>query len=440
MKSKSLHTSIKRKKINTINSPTDNNDKPNDKGAIQLLLPHIWMLIPAMLLFKIVGEYTYNIPKLDDYDAILKFIIDFKKADFSTRLYLLFSQHNEHRILTSRIIYLLQYYLTGTINFKNIIYIGNLQLIPIFVLLACFIKRFTPSLWPIPAFAAALCIFDLGGYDNSGFAMAAIQNYGVVMYFLLSLYFYHTKGKHSIWIAPLLQIACTFSSGNGVIASMVIAASVLFTDKREFKIISIATFIIFTGLYFIGYHSTGDPNHKMGTLGQIIPFFLLELGAHFGFDNAKYWGGLILILVVFFSPISWKLKLNKEAVPLLAILFFAIMSLAASAIFRSSTENMQLAYAARYFVYNNMITAILFCLIFVRIYRKKSQWPVTAIMSVILLVSYKHNYDYGVSNYQLQEYRLLTRPYYYFAEKTEIATHIAEESCKLDIYCIEENR
>lgn len=186
-------------------------------------LKYAWLLIPWLLIVRTVAEYTYNIPKLDDYDAILGFMNDFAKADFGTRLQLLFAQHNEHRIFTSRIIYLLQYYITGSVNFKSIIYIGNLQLIPIFILFAYFIKRFVKTMWVVPAIAASLCIFDVAGYDNSGFAMAAIQNYGVVMYFALSLYFYHTKGRHNIWLAPLMQVLCIFSSGNGMVGAMLCA-------------------------------------------------------------------------------------------------------------------------------------------------------------------------------------------------------------------------
>lgn len=62
------------------------------------------------------------------------------------------------------------------------------------------------------------------------------------------------------------------------------------------------------------------------------------------------------------------------------------------------------------------------------------------VASLIILASYRFNYQYGIGNYQLQESRLLTRPYYYFNGKEDRAKVIADESCQLGIYCIEENR
>jgi hypothetical protein len=439
MNSKQLNKTLKSKDTGSL-PEVDNANKPNYRKAFIRTLPYSWLLLPFIILLKAVAEYTYNIPKLDDYDAILKFLNNFTQADFITRLQLLFAQHNEHRIVTSRIVYLLEYYLTGDVDFKSIIYIGNLQLIPIFIILIYFITRFVKSMWVIPAFIASLCLFDLAGYDNSGFAMGSMQNYGVVMYFLFSLYFYHTKGKHNIWLAPLLQILCTFSSGNGMIGSMVIAASVMFTNDKRLKIISAITFVVFSGLYFIGYSGSDDPNNKISGIAQIIPFYLVELGAHFGFENAKLAGCIVLVLLAIFFPIGKKFKLNNGAVPLLAILFFALGSLLTSAIFRSSSENMQLAYASRYFIYNNIITAILLCLIFAKVNGKKAQWPVTIALVILILAAYQHNYQYGIDNYKLQESRLLGKEYYYPNDRIEEARANAEKSCQLDIYCIEEHR
>src|SRR4051812_42559084 len=97
--------------------------------------------IPAIVYFAIVCQYAVNIPSQDDYGATLDFLCQYKLAHGTDKIWLLFSQHNEHRILSSRIVYVLYNQLSGTINFRHIIILANLQLLLVFVVTVALIRQ-----------------------------------------------------------------------------------------------------------------------------------------------------------------------------------------------------------------------------------------------------------------------------------------------------------
>ena len=97
------------------------------------------------------------------------------------KISLLFSQHNEHRIVFDRIVFLCHYYLFHEINFKVYIVFGNLGWILTTVMMVRYVqKNFQlplTHLLPIP-----YLLLSFTHLENMFFAMAAIQNYWFVFF------------------------------------------------------------------------------------------------------------------------------------------------------------------------------------------------------------------------------------------------------------------
>jgi hypothetical protein len=248
-------------------------------------LKNWWIFIPALLYFRIVNHYAVNIPWSDDYDAVLGFLLEFRAAAYHDKIVLLFSQHNEHRIFSSRLIYVLYDTLFGSINFRVLTFIGNVQLLVIFSISIHFIRNCIPEYWSIPAFIWGLCLFDLNSYENGGVTMTGVANYGIVMLFFISLFLYSLGKRNYLIPAVIVQIICMFSNGNGVIASFFIVVYALFTRDRVKIKFSIAALLIFAPLYFLHYVS---PPHDTvpHSIKHEIGFFFSLLGAHFSAEQA----------------------------------------------------------------------------------------------------------------------------------------------------------
>src|SRR5258708_39967878 len=114
-------------------------------------LKNVWIFLPVIPYFVILLRNAPNIPIMDDYEVILSFLSNWKQAGFGERMALLFSQSNEHRMLTSRLIYVLYYSLFGNINFRTLIFMADLQLVVIALISVYFIRRCLGRHWKIIA-------------------------------------------------------------------------------------------------------------------------------------------------------------------------------------------------------------------------------------------------------------------------------------------------
>jgi len=401
-------------------------------------LAHIWIFIPAFVFFKVLNDNAVNVPILDDYDAILNFLHDFKAASFINKLVLLFSQHNEHRILHSRLLYISYYSLFGDINFRNIIFLGNLQLLPIFLVSIYFIRKTVDRYWSILSFIWALCIFDLNTYGNAITSMTAVQNYGVVMFFFITLFLYSLDRKYII-PAAVFQFVGIFSSGNGILASLVVAIYTLFGNDKVKKITSVSITVVFSLLYFLHYvpPSSATPADPNGfNVGTAVRFIIKMIGDPLDFDSAFLWGIVILIVLAAVFPYK-NIRLNSKILPQVFIAGFCMATILASGYFRSNLKGV-VPQTSRYLIYPQLLLASIASFIFLKVKGKKIQLPAIIVLSVIMLKVYRGNYEFGKSGFEREAFKAQTRHYYY--PDTVRAKRIAQEASAAGIYSLEEER
>lgn len=116
--------------------------RPQSRGISLTMqfLKDAWIFLPAVPYFVVVLQNAPNVPIMDDYDAILAFLNNWRGADLMGKLSLLFQQYNEHRLLHSRIVYVLYYSLFGNVDFRNLILLADLQLVIIASVSVYFIR------------------------------------------------------------------------------------------------------------------------------------------------------------------------------------------------------------------------------------------------------------------------------------------------------------
>ncbi|MEI9934159.1 MAG: hypothetical protein WDM71_04770 [Ferruginibacter sp.] len=362
-------------------------------------------------------------------------MLKFKEAAFIDKVWLLFSQHNEHRILLDRIMFVLDYYIFGSLNFKYLIIIADLELVVIFLILISFIRKCIPKYWNICALIVAFCLFDLGNYENADWAMAGIQNYGVIMLFLLSLFFYNRNGKWAIVAAVFFQFMLVFSSGNGVVGCAVILLfTILQKDKSKIIIAAIAS-IIFISLYFLHYQQSQTPR---GTFDTTIPFFFKLSGAIISFDYAAFFGVVILALTFFTLPATKKINFKENTLPLVVTLVFVLGTMCTISYFRSnfSKESKDWFHGSKYLIYPHILLAVCFVFSFLKMKEKKFKWPVTIAFALIIIFVYQQNMEWGESGFARENLRLTSKPYYGVDEK--VAKEIEQKACAENIYCAED--
>src|ERR1035437_3110862 len=194
---------------------------------------NLCICLPPIIYLRTVYKYALNIPFYDDYDATLVFLINFKKATFNEKISLLFLQQGEHRAIIAKAITALHYLIYNNINFRHLIFFSSFFLLVFFIVFIYILKKSLSNHWNIAALILSLGIFDLNNSENAIFSSSGMFNYLIIMIFISSILFYSFKNKKYIIPAALLQLACIYSGGNGLIGAFFI---LLFTIlNRENK-------------------------------------------------------------------------------------------------------------------------------------------------------------------------------------------------------------
>lgn len=396
------------------------------------------VLVPIGIFLRYVNVYALNLPRQDDYDAILDFLINYERAgDGATKLSLLMAQHNEHRIFTSRLMFVLYHKLFGEFNFRHIIFLNATVLIGLFGTLAHFIRRALPSKWHAAVLGLSLCLFGLNHFENMDFAMAGMQNYGVILLMVGSVYCYSRSSNILIAPAVLLQALCVFSSGNGNLGSAFILLYCLLAKDKKRIIASLCTFLVFAPLYYYRYNPP-PPGFFTLNMAKVMPFFLHVVGAHFSFDQGIPAAILLLVVLLVGLPVRKWLRIEQKDLPLLCIAGFILASVAVMSVFRANMPG-STGYSSRYFIYPALLTAFTFAFVLVKYGDNKMviRFGVPPIV-VLLLLCYNWNCKDGRNGFKGFNEELRTMEYHY--PDKERGKRIADEACAMHIYCLEKNR
>lgn len=245
------------------------------KGALKLIVS-LFLLIPVVLYFGVWDYYAINIPKWDDH-PLKQFIIDFDRAsDWQTKLTALFKQHNEHRIVLTRLVTWLDFQVFGSLNYKHLMLAGNILLLGMLPLCHVILKNNKKPLFallPIP-----FLWLSLAQWENMYWGMASIQNFGVVTLSLWTLYLC-VNPKNSLYaISVPLAVLTVFTSPNGIFILPIGALLIFLTGNRQRLALWIVTSVAAVFFYFRGFEPAQNPESKASAL-QLIKGFMAFLGS-----------------------------------------------------------------------------------------------------------------------------------------------------------------
>ena len=272
------------------------------------------IIIPIVLFWYTFHKYAINIPHWDDF-AVRNSLANFLDAStFIEKIKSLFEQHNEHRILLTRLFALIVFQLKGFLDLKALMVIGNLGLMGI---LWVFYKTILKNNLNLLALAPlSFLIFNLGLYENTFWGMASVQNFWVIflafLCFYLLVYSYHKFSKSYFYLAVFICFLGTFSSSNGLLIPLIGLAILSFQRRKtELIIWSIASVMIFS-LYFFHYYKPLDNAAKvdlsdisllfkglLAVLGNAVDVSFIAPAKHL--DIAMATGVILIIFIVMFA-------------------------------------------------------------------------------------------------------------------------------------------
>jgi len=367
---------------------------------------HLHWVIASIILsiyFYMLWLYSVNIPFHDDYDNILQFYIQWNELDTEKFVVFLFSQHNEHRLLFNRLIFMSVYGVLGEIDLRIFIFIGNFALV---LILGVFLFLYKRSQWlPFISIISVFLLFQFGTNSTSFWAMASLSNYYVILFALLSMVFITQKRLTYFGLAIFFACLSVYTQANGLVVLVVglIYLGWLRLQSKQHNInIKFFIWLVFSlliiMLYFYGYSK--HTNHSSFTeavnkLSLLIGYFFAFLGStvyaplHFLTANrdlsiaiAVIFG---IILFVCFLYLTYRKAYKEQPIIYLFILF--LLGSALMATLGRYHFGLVQALSSRYLI-NSACLLIALSIAFSFIIKRSKIKQVGAIVLLFLVFSY----------------------------------------------------
>ncbi|MFH1074462.1 MAG: hypothetical protein V1752_05170 [Candidatus Firestonebacteria bacterium] len=384
------------------------------------------ILLPLALYYFTVYLFAENIPLSDDFPTVLGFLSAYLSLENTyDKICFLFSQFNEHRIVVNKLVSLAVYKVNGAVDFRQIILIGNIMLLPaIYAVYISFkknkdkFKYFIPVVFVIavPQFTGAIF-----------WATSVVQNISCLAFSLLALALLKKEGISRSITAFTFAILAVFSAGNGLFVLPAVIILLLFVKRKKAAVWWSIGAVFILLIYFYGYTTpVHDKLYYAGKPLSVIEFFFVFIGSPAVF-NVFYMKNLLgynaeliirLVSAIFGAAvIAYFILLAKKkyyttnpVIFTMFILFF--LTAIAAAVTRSGIGPMQ-AFTSRYRIIPVFIFALAY-LSFVEISKEKKAEKYYKYLIVLAVVfsflsyitnlpeikSCKDNLVFGITNWQ----------------------------------------
>lgn len=336
----------------------------------------IWLLVAiccAATLSFFIFEAALDIPFIDDYNALLDFIIQYLRTDSTEeKIHFIFRQHNEHRIVYARLILLLDYYVFGCTNLRHLIFLGSISLFLI-TLIFC-VEAFKHSKNILSIVPVVLLSLHFQHMGSLLWATSALQNIGVTSLACLAIWLLTRHGVFWQCMGIIFAFITTFASGTGPFIWVVLLLIALI-GRNVIQCMVIT--VLGTGSVLLFFHSYRFPVTEntsiTGKLAAMPEVILGVIGGTFdihekGTPLIPVIAGLLLVLIFTFCITRTRLAaLRKDPACqfLLGVFLFGVLSAIAISLGRGSyVEN-------RYKVISTLCVLATYNMVLIQLSRKR---------------------------------------------------------------------
>ena len=358
------------------------------KNAVKEAIPlndatPIWarlsILIGAVVFFVAAWAFlTANIPWEDDFDAILGFL----SWPPCERWRHLLDLHNEHRILTTRLIVEAVVQFCGKMDFRICMLVGNLFML---ILATIWFRMFRKLGYEWIGLAFFVLNLSLVHWANQLNALCANQNILAVLLPFTALILTQKRGGATFTLGMIMAILATFTSGSGVFVwPALFVTELIGLRNRKRLVIIVLLAIVIVGMYFALPNDRAPQIVKdvaqqgetvitkttiMGYTVEITPMFLLR---HIAYASTYFFacvGGVVILpwFNVFLGCVLFAIAIwlafsfrHIKSPAIFGLLIYLLCCCASCGVFRASSFNASVP--SRYQVVCQSIIAAIFYL------------------------------------------------------------------------------
>jgi hypothetical protein len=267
--------------------------------------------------------------------------------------------NNEHRMVTSRLLFIVQYHLTGTLNFDGLNWLGNLSILTACVILV--LHAGTPLRRLLLGLALGLMIFQLGNYENLLWSGASIDHFTVLLLATVAALALANPTTTRTVVAALAGIAASFTLAHGL---AIWPAGILALRARRRALLAwLVTGTAAATAFLSGFRvneAQSFPEASIEAALRVMKYWLALLGAtpSVGHTELAPWAGAALL-----GGIGWMVGRRRfRRDPAVAALL-AFLLIGAALIAAGRAEHSQGVVFSRYHVISALAWAVTFTLV-----------------------------------------------------------------------------
>jgi hypothetical protein len=237
--------------------------------------------LPITYIASHVIAASRNIIFWDEFDAALDLILKIDSGiGWREILHRFFAVSNEHRMVTSRVLFAVSYWTTGSVNFHAITAIGNS-----FIVVACLLL-----VWAQRTFSGrirlglilALLVFQLEHFENFLWSGASIDHFQVVMFAVGAGVALARPSRAGLAVGALCSVLATFTLAHGLVLWPLGALALW--HQRRWRALGpwLAVSVLAVAAFFQGFEL--NPGHRinaidLSVINRLGHFWLSLLGA-----------------------------------------------------------------------------------------------------------------------------------------------------------------
>lgn len=302
--------------------------------------------------------YSRNIVFWDEFDTALDLILRINAgADWRELVQRFFAINNEHRTVTSRLMFAASYWLTGTVNFHVIGAIGNL-----FIVGACATLVGATQGWERRlrlAVVLSFLLFQLEHFENFLWSGASIDHFQVVALGVIAIAALARGTTRAAVVAGVFGVLATFTLAQGNVVWPV-GALLLWHQRRWNHLIGwcagggavVAAFL--HGFEFNPGHNISEISLR--SISVVVRYWLALLGGPLTLGDAGFAPFPGLVLLSGLGVLTARGALAREPLAMFSALF-AVGALALVAFGRS--EIAQAEINSRYLILGALAWALM---------------------------------------------------------------------------------
>lgn len=285
-----------------------------------------WMALLLAPIIYIAGQSaaaSRNFPFWDELDSAIDFVVKLSAGEsWRDALSQFFALSNEHRTVTSRIIFAISYWTTGTVNFHVIGIIGNLFIVGACALLVAAVRG--PERRIRMAVVLALLVFQLEHFENFIWSGASIDHFQVVMLAVAAIVLLARDTAGSTAGAACFAMLATFTLAHGCVVWAL--GALWLAHRRSWARLgawggaaAVTLFVFFAGFTFNPGHNV--PTLTPAALVSIGHFWLQLIGSPITLGQRAYAAIPGAVLLAILAILVRRGALTKQPVAALTALF-----------------------------------------------------------------------------------------------------------------------